>query len=237
MTDLRRQLIAATLCVLAITAVAVTLPTVLARHRAGASGPGQLAPGLAALTDQQLGELVPRQRDFPEGWTPTHTYRPWDNFGYTRYHEMRDALAYRPSECFQVALGLATGSFGVATVAEHDPADRSYLPESTDIRVEIGREFEPAVFDDMTTRLPRCSHFIDEFASQNTVRILEDVHPANGPWRLRYSVTSDLGTDYYSYARASGLILTGEAKDGHQQLLDALFENTLRRILARANAR
>jgi hypothetical protein len=103
--------------------------------------------------------------------------------------------------------------------------------------VEIGREFDANVFDDMTTRLPRCSHFMDEFASQNTARILEDVHPANGPRRLRYSVTSDLGTDYYSSARVSGLILSGEAKDGHQPLLDDLFENTLRRILARVNAR
>jgi hypothetical protein len=236
MTDHRRrpQLVAVILCILAVAAVAVTVPVALARHQARASGSGLLAPGLAALTDQQLGELVPRQSDFPAGWTPTHAYPPWDNFGYSRYHEMRDALAYHPPECFQVGLGLATGSFGVAAISEHDPADPSFLPSRTDIRVEIGREFDAKVFDDMTMRLPRCSHFIDEFRSQNTVRILEDVHPANGLRRLRYSVTSDLGTDYYSYARVSGLILTGEAEDGHQQLLDGLFENTLRRAVAKA---
>ncbi|HEY9304213.1 MAG TPA: hypothetical protein VIO95_07980 [Mycobacterium sp.] len=237
MTDRRSQLFAAALCVVAIIAVAITVPTALARHRAGRAGSGQLAPGLAALTDQQLGELVPRQSDFPAGWTPVHTYKPWDNFGYSRYHEMRNARAYRPSECFQVALGLATGSFGVATISEHDPADPSSLPGSSDIRVEVGREFDPSVFDDMATRLPRCSHFIDEFGYRNTVRILEDVHSADGQRHLRYSVTSDLGTDYYSYSRVSRLILTAEAKDGHQPLLDDLFENTLRRILARANVR
>lgn len=236
MTGRRAQLLAVVLCVLAIVAVAITLPVVLGRHRATGPGSAQLAPGLAALTDQQLAELVPKQSDFPTGWTPTHTYEPWDNFGYTRYHEMRNALSYRPSECFQVSLGLATGSYGVATVAEHDPGSPAYLPGSADIRVEIGREFDPTIFDDMASRLPRCGHFTDEFGYQDTVRVLEDAHPANGPRRLRYSVTSDLGTDYYSYARAAGLILTAQAKDGRQQLLDDLFENTVRRIIARANA-
>lgn len=61
------------------------------------------------------------------------------------------------------------------------------------------------------------------------------------PQRFRYSLTTTISaepadetrTDYYSYGRTSGLILTGSAGSGHQQALDALFDITLQRIVER----
>lgn len=62
------------LCVLAVAAVVITAPAVLIAWRVGASGPEPLAPGLAALSGKQLADLLPKQSDFPAGWSPKETH-------------------------------------------------------------------------------------------------------------------------------------------------------------------
>jgi hypothetical protein len=84
----------------------------------------------------------------------------------------------------------------------------------------------------------RCSRFGTAGAGSYAVNIIEDSRPSDGPQRFRYSLTSTLSaepadltqTEYFSYARRFGLILTGSASTGHQQAFDALFEHTLNRI-------
>lgn len=59
----RSGLIAAALCVLATAAVLITAPAVHSALRSGASGRQPLAPRLAALSDQELAQLLPKQRE------------------------------------------------------------------------------------------------------------------------------------------------------------------------------
>lgn len=65
----RSGLIAAALCVLATAAVLITAPAVHSALRSGASGRQPLAPRLAALSDQELAQLLPKQSEFPASWT------------------------------------------------------------------------------------------------------------------------------------------------------------------------
>ncbi|AIH81861.1 hypothetical protein IU20_07705 [Mycobacterium tuberculosis] len=64
----RSGLIAAALCVLATAAVLITAPAVHSALRSGASGRQPLAPRLAALSDQELAQLLPKQSEFPASW-------------------------------------------------------------------------------------------------------------------------------------------------------------------------
>lgn len=236
----RAPLIAAALCVLAVAAVAITVPVVLTAGRASAPLPD--APGLAALSGRELAELLPPQSDFPAGWTRNKTFDSPDQFGYGRYHNVGFVDGYQPVECYPVAYGIQTGSLPAATVAEHDPADPPYrLPDSTDIQIAVGREFNSTVFDDTRTLVSRCSSFRNRFPGWvYTVHILEDLRPPGGPQRFRYTVTTTdpqnpadaISTDYYSYVRISGLILSGNTTGVHQQMLDTFFEDTLSRIHA-----
>lgn len=57
----RSGLIAAALCVLATAAVLITAPAVHSALHSGASGRQPLAPRLAALSDQELAQLLPKQ--------------------------------------------------------------------------------------------------------------------------------------------------------------------------------
>jgi hypothetical protein len=105
----------------------------------------------------------------------------------------------------------------------------------------VGREFDPAGFDTMIGVVSRCSRFSSDAVGAYTVHILEDSRPAVGPQRFRYCLATAISgdpadatrTEYFSYARTSGLVLSGTGSTGHQQDFDALFESTLRRISAR----
>ncbi|BBX96648.1 hypothetical protein [Mycobacterium lacus] len=113
-------------------------------------------------------------------------------------------------------------------------ADPDGVADRKDIRLMVGREFDPAGFDAMIALVSRCSRFTTAGAGAYTVTILEDSRPADGPQRFRYALTSTLSgkpadatrTEYFSYARRSGLILTGSASSGHQQAFGALSERT-----------
>jgi hypothetical protein len=230
------RLIAAVMCLIAAAAVAITVPRVVALRRGPAPLP--IAPGLAASSDHQLAELLPAASSFPADWTPKKTYDSPDVFGYPGYHNAGADDGYEPVACYEVAYGARIGAFQAATVDEHDPADPGYLSDRSDIRLSIGREFNPSVFDEMRTLATQCPHFHARFPGFDfTVRILEDTRPADGPQRFRYRVTityghdpvNTIGSDDYAYARISGLIVSGTATDGHQRLLDQLFGDTLRR--------
>jgi len=234
-------LIAAALWVLAIAAVAITVPAVLGRPAdRSASGPKPLGPKLAARNDQQLAELLPRAGDFPPSWTVSDIKELSDTFGYFRYHVSDEGLGFTPAECFSVVGVASTGAFDAAEVFGHDPADSPDVADRRDIRLMVGREFDPAGFDAFTGLVKRCLHFNSAAVGSYAVNILEDSHPSSGPQRFRYSITATIGgdpadatrVDYYSYARASGLVLTGTASTGHQQSFDTLFDITLRRITA-----
>lgn len=74
----RSGLIAAALCVLATAAVLITAPAVHSALRSGASGRQPLAPRLAALSDQELAQLLPKQSEFPASWRCSP--HPWRLF-------------------------------------------------------------------------------------------------------------------------------------------------------------
>lgn len=76
----RSGLIAAALCVLATAAVLITAPAVHSALRSGASGRQPLAPRLAALSDQELAQLLPKQSEFPASWTVDETTELSDTF-------------------------------------------------------------------------------------------------------------------------------------------------------------
>ena len=60
--------IAVTLCAIAIAAILITALT--RSWQTNASRPQDpVAPGLAALSDQQLGDLLPKPHEFPSSWT------------------------------------------------------------------------------------------------------------------------------------------------------------------------
>ncbi|OBK92350.1 hypothetical protein A5645_23995 [Mycobacterium asiaticum] len=235
-------LIAGALCVIAAAAVLVSVPAVLKseRHQDNSSQ-GALAPNLAALNDRQLADLLPREQDFPASWTVSEIKQLSDTFGYFRYHVDDEGLGINPVECFSVLGVASTGAFDAAEVFGHDRADPPEVAARRDIRLMIGREFDSAGFDAFTSQVSRCLQFSSAAAGSYTVRILEDTRTGGGPQRFRYSVTTTIGTDpsdetridYYSYARTSGLILTGAASTGHQQPFDALFDSTLNRIVDR----
>ncbi len=228
------RMIAATMTVVAAAAVAVTVAHVRAGIRVHTP---PAAPGLAALSDQQLAGLLPAGNAFPAGWTPNHSYVSPDGFGYSRYHNIGAADGYRPLACHEVAYGIRTGSRAAAIVDEHDPAGRSAsrIP-SSDILMNVGREFRPEVFDDMRDLVLRCPRIHARFPGFDfTTRIVEDTRPADAPQRFRYTVTvtSDrelIATRDYAYARFDHLIVSAEATAGHERLLDHFMAETVQRL-------
>lgn len=241
----RAYWLAAALCVVALAAVAVTVPAVLTAWRART--PVAVAPGLAALSGGQLADLLPKQGDFPAGWTRIQKMDSPNDFGYGSYHNIGGVAGYQPVECSLAAYGIRTGSLFAASVAEHDPAGLSYLmPDRTDVQIAVGREFNATIFDDARRLVSRCSTFRDRFPGLvYTARILEDSRPSDGPERFRYAVTTSdkdqsgrpIATSFYSYVRVSGLILSGNASGAQQHVLDTLFDDTLRRIDATGHPR
>jgi hypothetical protein len=230
------RLIAAALCVIAIAALLVTTRGVLRSWR-DTSGATPLAPGLAALSDQRLADLLPKPSEFPVSWTVSDTKMPSDMFGYFRYHVSDDGLGVSPVECFAVIGVASTGAYDAAEVFGREPTDAAGASDPKDVHLMIGREFDPIGFDTMIGVVSRCSGFTSAAVGSYTVRIIEDSRPADGPQRFRYSLTTMLSgeppvtrTDYYSYARRQGLILSGSASTGHQQVFDTLFDKSLSRI-------
>jgi len=224
----RALIVAAALWVVAVAAVAVTTCAVLTAWRGAHPSVQPLGPGLAALSDRQLAELLPARGDFPSSWTVKdgrHAYQ-WNTFGSLRFHEEFD-------DCIGIMVTGSTGVFTSAEVSGGAPAGSSTSYDHKDIDVKLGREFNPVGFDTLVRHVYQCLNP----SSARTVRIFEDSRPAGGPQRFRYAVTTTSGhithTDYYSYARVSALIFSGSATDGHQPLLDTLFEDTLRRIRQR----
>jgi hypothetical protein len=231
------RVIAVVMSGVAAAALAITVPYVLAARRAYTP---RVAPGLAALSDQQLAGLLPARNAFPAGWTPNHNYDSPDRFGYGRSHNIGVSDGYQPFECHEVAYGIRTGSYPAATVDEHDPADRSTSRiHSSDILMQVGREFRPDVFDDMRALVARCAHFHARFPGFDfTTHIVEDTRPVDGPQRFRYTVTNSwgrnpvrtVGTHDYAYARFDHLIVSANATVGHQQMLDHFFAATVQRL-------
>ncbi|QUR67709.1 hypothetical protein [Mycobacterium spongiae] len=237
----RRPRVAAALCVLATAAVLITAPVLFAAvrsDRAGGPRPDPLAPGLAALSDHELADLLPKPRDFPGSWTVDQVTELSDTFGYFRYHVYDEGLGFRPAECFGVVGVASTGALGAVRVFGHDPADPPEVAHRKDIRLMVAREFDSSGFDALVDLVSRCLGFSNAAAASYTVRILEDSRPDAGAQRFRYALTTTVGgepteatrTDYYAYARQSGLILSGSASAGHQDAFNDLFEATLRRI-------
>jgi hypothetical protein len=230
------RLIAAMLCVIAIAAALIAALTRSWPNDAPRTT-DPVAPGLAARSDQQLAELLPKLGEFPASWT-VKSRTMSDRFGYFRQQPFHERLGASPAECANLG-ELATGALGGAEVSGYDRAGRPSLRyEPRDIRLTVAREFNLDGFDAMIPRVFRCSRFTFAQTIIHTVRVLEDSRPASGPQRFRISVTirssdeppSVMRTEYFSYARLSRLILVGFASTGNQQLLDALFDNTLRRI-------
>lgn len=208
----RSGLIAAALCVLATAAVLITAPAVHSALRSGASGRQPLAPRLAALSDQELAQLLPKQSEFPASWTVDETTELSDTFGYFKYHVFDEGLGFDPIVCFGVVGVASTGAFDAAQVFGHDPAAQVAVADGKDILLTVGREFDRSGFDAFVGLVSRCLRFGSAVAGSYTVRILEDSRPTAGPQRFRYSLTTTISaepadetrTDYYSYGRTSG---------------------------------
>lgn len=134
----RSGLIAAALCVLATAAVLITAPAVHSALRSGASGRQPLAPRLAALSDQELAQLLPKQSEFPASWTVDETTELSDTFGYFKYHVFDEGLGFDPIVCFGVVGVASTGAFDAAQVFGHDPAAQVAVADGKDILLTVG---------------------------------------------------------------------------------------------------
>lgn len=223
------------MCLVAIAAVLITAPVALRHWRKTTPPP---APGLAALSDQQLADLLPKPADFPTTWTVNARTEGADRFGYFRMQPFHDgALGHDPAECANVN-DLAPGIAGGAEIAGRDPADRPESPgQHPDVRLRIGREFNQSGFDAMTALMSRRSRFTFADTINHTVHVIEDSRSVNGPQLFRISVTTTLGnstdaarTQYFSFAQPSNLVLIGDATTSNQHALDVLIENALHRI-------
>jgi len=221
-----------------ITATAAVIALATRNWRADAPHtPDRMAPGLAALDDQQLSGLLPRAGEFPPTWTVKTSDDRVDRFGYFRQQPFQKPFRSVPAECANMETP-TTGTIDVE-VTGRNPADRfSAATGSPTVRLSLGREFDRSGFDAMVSLASRCSRFSFAGFFTHTIRILEDSRPANGPQRFRMVLTTTSGrqsaegarTEYFSFARTAGLVLSGSDLNGKQQLLDTLVANTLRRI-------
>ncbi|MBS9532509.1 hypothetical protein KIH27_02780 [Mycobacterium sp. M1] len=226
----RQWLLAAAVWVVALAAVALVVPVSIAQR------PQPAAPGSAALSNQQLAEMLPGAGDFPAGWTLKAYPGYAENFGYWRYHRADDLGPTTPEECADVQFGASPDSSTAVDIA--GAATASGYPG--DVRLAIEREFQPAGFDEMIARVARCGEITSGprlLRTREIVRIVTDSRPRGRPQLFRYTVTADYGDGqarirHYAYARTGRLILTGECVDAERQLLDRLFAQTLGRMQA-----
>jgi hypothetical protein len=229
-----RALICLLLCFIAVTAMAIDAFVVVSRLR-GTRSPSAaevVAPGLAALSDKQLAELLPGPGDFPSSWrTEAKTY--YDRFGYQRRRTPGFNLD-RPAECADLN-EYAAGENPGAEISGYVPAAPTDPGYGRDVRLSLGREFDQDGFGTVISLARRCSRYTIGGTTVRTVQIVEDSRPANGAQRFRISLNDwTLGrvvyTRYVSFARVDRLILTGTATDHNRDTLDNLFDATLRRM-------
>jgi hypothetical protein len=232
--------VAGALCIIAVTAIGITVPATLHARRhspADNSRALALAPGLAALSDQQLADLLPKPDEFPRSWTMSNRPVHDDRFSYFRRSSIRQHEYYDPAECEDVQTD-PTGTVNAVEVSGRDPANQATYPGASDITVGISREFNPAGFQAMITRAARCTHFTFDAVLSLNLTVLQDSRPDNGVRIFRFAVTSTdpshpeqtPTTEYHSYATQSALIVSATASSGHQKELDTLFDSTVRRI-------
>lgn len=244
----RARLTAALLCLLALAAVAVTASAAVHSWQDHHRAPDPPAPGLAALSDDELAALMPGAEDLPPDWVLTEaddaaTYTA-DERGWFAYNRLDTALGpgsilgFTPSDCDRATHLVSTGGMSAAQIGARDQVDPADTYDGNDIRLTLEREFDPAGFDGAVALVKRCRE-VDwttaRFHSHYTVDILEDSTTGDAPQRFRYSVTIDddeSTTAYYSYARTGNLILTGVGSPGHRQAFDAVFDQTLERVQA-----
>jgi hypothetical protein len=230
------RLVALALCL--ITAAAAVIAVATRNWRTDAPRTSDpLAPGLAALDDRQLSGLLPPAGEFPPAWTVKTGNDRLDRFGYSRIQPFQKPFRSIPAECANMETP-RPGTIDVE-VSGRDPADRfGTVTGAPTVRLAIGREFDRSGFDAMVSLASRCSRFSFAGFFTRTIRILEDSRPANGPQRFRMVLTTASGrqsadgtrTEYFSFARTAGLVLSGSDLTGKQQLLDTIFASTLRRI-------
>jgi len=223
------------LWVIALAAVAITVPAArIAWHR---PGPDPAAPGLAALGDDQLLGLLPTPGDFPAGWTVGNEKAIFEDFGYHTSAPRPGVFNFTPQECEGLGTVLSTGAFRAAEVSGHAPAAPANRAERRGIRLIIGREFDPAGFAAMVALVSRCPDSVWQVRPGDQIRYRVQILE-NSSQRFRYALTTasdghqpgDADTEYFSYARAAGLVLSGSGSAGHRQEFDGLFDNTLSRL-------
>lgn len=223
------------LWLVALAAVALLIPVGLARRT-----PVPAAPGLAALDDARLAELLPARSEFPVGWRVKTDSGGPNVFGYWSYHSALSLGAVTPADCYGVAYGGVDATPAVGVGAEQRTDQPDYMTP-IDVRIDIARDFAPAHFDALVQQVYRCKEVRDNIGMRHTLRVTEDTHRTDGPQLFRYTVTVDFGgtgdgrhvkTTRYSYARTSQLIVSGRCVQDQQELCDRLFAQTLGRIEA-----
>nr|WP_306439432.1 hypothetical protein [Mycobacterium simiae] len=108
--------------------------------------------------------------DFPASWTVSDINELSDTFGYFRYHVSDEGLGFTPVKCFAVVGVASTGAFDAAEVFGHDPADPAEVADRSDIRLTVGREFDPTGFDAFTGLVSRCHQQPFDAVFDNTLR-------------------------------------------------------------------
>ena len=210
----------------------------LAQRRAAHPGPARPADWLRQ-SDQQLADLLPKRAEFPASWTVKDEHES-DSFGYYRSQPFHLTVLVPSPPNARTWTSSRWVSATPPRSPDCNPADPpdSPLRHPRSIRLSIAREFNRGGFDAMIDLVARCSRFTSGGVLIYTVRVLEDSRPANAPQRFRIVETQAAAsgnprvarTEYFSFARTSALILTGYARNDDQQLLDTLFDSTLRRI-------
>lgn len=245
----RPWLLTLALWVIALSALALTVPALSAGHRSAAASAEPLAPGLAALSDLELLDLLMHPAALPEGWWWSLTPEAGgvEDFGYYRdqVSDRNGAIAgYRPADCAGLIGMVTTGTIDAAEISGYDPVHPGDSYDRKDIRLALAREFDPAGFADMVALVSRCRHVTfdtSRYHTGYTVDILEDSHPGGDTRLFRYSVTThaqdsqDSQTRYYAYASSAHVILHGTATDGHRGEFDTLVTDTVARIRTAAD--
>lgn len=182
----------------------------------GIAGESGAAPGLAALSGDDLLGLLPDRNALPGGWT-LGAANGSDAFGYL----------YQPppsghGDCAAVGMDSGPRWVDAASVTMNDSG-------AGDVRLAIARDFAPQLLTDEADLLAACSAL-----TETDVRVIEDLRPGGGTQTLRFTLGGDASRpdsgSYYSYVRADDLVLAGRATPGNQRELDRLMTETWNRI-------
>lgn len=242
---IRPWLITLVLWVIALTAVALTVPVLRAGRHVRAAQLAPPAPGLAARSNAGLLDLLPHPGDFPDGWAFSPEVSDWEDFGDDR-PQVADRTGglpgYQPAECESLITMVSTGTVDAAEVAGYDPQHPGGSYDRKDVQLTLAREFDPAGFTDMVALVGRCTEFTYDggpYHDRYTVHAVEDDQTGPDAREFRYRVTTHTdaapGGSHirsYAYARGAHLVVRGTATEGHRGVLDALFSDTVARIHA-----